>query len=194
MEFTNKEKYQVEIERDSKTGNIIAERWFNEGGQLHRVGGPAVQEFSVESGELIGLTYYKDDSISYREDGLATMSIDPESGVVTYEEWKDGANGDPEAPSTIARNAESGAVTLQIWDANERMHRDGDRPAWLVIDPQTGVVVREEYWFEDNLHREKGPAVIHRDAQTGEVYHVEYHRHGKPDLDAYEELGIPPPD
>lgn len=194
MKFTNAENYIVKIERDSKTGNVVGEGWFNEHEQPHRIGGPAVQRFDAESGKLTEQAYYKNNLPSHRDDGLHAIQYDPQTGVVIREDWKDGANGDPEAPSVIERDPKLGTITWQVWLVNGKVQRDGDRPARIARDPETGIAVTTEYWLENDPHRENGPAIIRRDAHTGAVTYEEYLWHGSLDLDAYEELGLPPPD
>ena len=194
MKFADEERYFVKIERDSKTGNVIGERWFNEHEQPHRIGGPAIQRFDAESGRLIEQTYYKDNWPSCREDGLHSIQYDPRTGVVTREDWHDGGNRDPDLPSVTARDPKTGNIVWQVWTVNGVVHREGDLPARVTRDPETGIAVKTEYWFRNNPHRENGPAIIERDAHTGEITNEEYYRHGDLDLDAYEELGLSPPD
>lgn len=181
MNFTDEEKYIVKIERESKTGNVIGERWFNEHEQPHRIGGPAIQRFDAESGKLIEQAYYKDNRRSYREDGLHAIHIDPVTDVVIKEDWKDGGDRDPNLPSTIERDPKTGNIVWQVWTVNGAVQRDGDQPARVTRDPETGVAVIAEYWHNNNPHREVGPARIERDAQTGEITNELYFLHG--DLD-----------
>ena len=39
-------------------------------------------------------------------------------------------------------------------------HRVGDLPALIDFDAETGKITREEYYQNDVLHREGGPAVV----------------------------------
>ncbi|MEO1143963.1 MAG: hypothetical protein AAFW66_16765, partial [Pseudomonadota bacterium] len=59
-------------------------------------------------------------------------------------------------------------------------HRLNGKPSTITIDPRTDVVTFERYCHGGEKHRPRnqGPAVISRDAKTGEVIETEYHEVG----------------
>lgn len=83
----------------------------------------------------------------------------------------------------------------EIWidRLNHGRHREGNLPAEIAIDPNTGVTTREEYYRSDQLHRDDdGPSEIYRDPRTGHVTRTVHsfegvtHREG--DLPAVQEF------
>ena len=60
------------------------------------------------------------------------------------------------------------------------MHRDGDKPAKIKIDPRTKVVTLEQYFLNGVEHRlsKDEPTRIRRDAKTGKITHKEWKREG----------------
>lgn len=50
-----------------------------------------------------------------------------------------------------------------------------DGPAIKIIDPETRVTVREEWYRNDERHRNDGPALIVRDKHSGEIVYSEKH-------------------
>lgn len=194
MKFTDEEKYIVKIERDSKSGNVIGERWFNKHEQPHRIGGPAVQRFDAESGKLIEQAYYKNNRRSCREDRLHAVYTDSQTGIVIKEEWHDGDGRDPDLPSVIGRDPKLGTVVWQCWTVNGDVQRDGDRPARITRDPETGIAVVTEYWYKNNPHRKNGPAIIERVSQTGAITNEEYYWNGDPESGPDASLDLSSPD
>lgn len=66
----------------------------------------------------------------------------------------------------------SGMLTGEIWINQHQhgKHRDGNLPSEKSIDPKTGIITREEYYFHGRHHRDDGgPTEIYRDSSTGHV-------------------------
>ena len=64
------------------------------------------------------------------------------------------------------------------WRKNNEDHREHG-PAWLVVNPDNGVRVIEQYCVNGKVHRaDKKPAYIHRNPHNGEVIKLEYYEHG----------------
>lgn len=59
-----------------------------------------------------------------------------------------------------------------------RTAREGDLPSAIERDPETGVVVQEEYHLKGLLHRRDGPAAIARDRVSGNVVSQEFYIDG----------------
>lgn len=73
---------------------------------------------------------------------------------------------------------EHGRPTHLKWQKCGQNHRDGG-PSWLVINPDTGVHIREHYCVDGRLHRpNRMPAKIHRDPTTGEVEYIAFYENG----------------
>jgi hypothetical protein len=85
---------------------------------------------------------------------------------------------DAEAASQIPEDCEIGRNVVFCWKKGNNYHRDGG-PAIIGRDAQTGVVTRESWRKEDKLHREDGPAAIWRDPQTGVVTWEEWYKEGE---------------
>ncbi len=82
-------------------------------------------------------------------------------------------------PAIIEYDPVSGKpVKLERWFHGRRhgLHV----PAVEVIDPDTDVIIGEEWFDSGNRHRIDGPAYIVRDAKTGAVRRTEnyVHEHG----------------
>ena len=59
-------------------------------------------------------------------------------------------------------------------------HHRVDGPAELQYDPDTGIAYTEMWKVNGQLHREGNlPAIIGRDCDTGEVIEELYYEHGK---------------
>ena len=103
-----------------------------------------------------------------------------ETGRIKGEYWsKDGVPESPpgDRPQTILYD-EHGRPTHLKWQKCGQNHRDGG-PSWLVINPDTGVHIREHYCVEGRLHRpDRMPAKIHRDPTTGEVEYFAFYENG----------------
>ena len=110
----------------------------------------------------------------------------------------------------LERDLHTSEIRSEIWrDEDGRIHRGHDLPAIIkyaehpakpvhvefrfrgllerkqgpaiqVIDPGTGVVVREEWYRHAERHRQDGPAIIVRDRLSGDVVHSEMHRSNNP--------------
>ena len=104
----------------------------------------------------------------------------PETGRVKGEYWKkDGIQESPpgDRPQTILYD-EHGRPTHFKWQRRGIEHRDGG-PSWLVINPENGVHIRENYCVEGRLHRlDRRPAQVLRDPISGEVTYCGYFENG----------------
>lgn len=112
--------------------------------------------------------------------------IDPETGVVTSEEYRQRVYGlyelhRTDGPAIIKRDSKTGIAVREEWHDKDKgfYHRVGG-PAVIVRDSETGVVIREEWWQDNSLHRINGPALIDRDPRTGAVTSEMEWRNGRP--------------
>lgn len=136
--------------------------------RLYRVGGPALQVFDAETGIVVEERWCERQSVMEFRSSLdlpAIIQRCAETRTVTKEMYFDeGGNGRENGkPAEIHRDPYTGMVTKEIYRVNGMEHRDEDRPAIIEYDPETGKVKREEYYFEWELHREGGPAIIEFD-------------------------------
>jgi hypothetical protein len=69
---------------------------------------------------------------------------------------------------------------FEYWFRGLESRQDG--PSTYTVDPETDVVVFEQWKRMGELHRPKseGYAIIHRDRITGKVTHGEYHESDNP--------------
>lgn len=141
-------QYLVVVESDEKTGARLRETWTLDG-LRHREHGPAEREWDAKTGNLTLERYFLLGR-PCRKDGPSTIEYDP----VTQ------------------------AVSGETWEFYGSLHREGNLPAFWQKDPKTGVVYIEEYWDGGVEHREHGPAIIHRNRNTGAVLKTEHYRNG----------------
>lgn len=126
---------------------MVGEAWRNANGEPERDGGlPAVISYDRDSGEpVLKVWYFQGEK--HREDGPAFEKIDTKSGIVVTEAWhvhgKLHRAGDK--PARIFRCPETGNAIEEVYATNGVFDRAGD-PAVLRYDPQTGRIVKREYW------------------------------------------------
>lgn len=143
----------VQIRTDRQTGNPLREAWQlnTDGREFHRPdGGPTFRKWNKDTGVLTTEEYHRY-GVLHREDGPAATRRDPITGRTLSERW-----------------------TL-----SHQLHREDGKPAIWWSDPETGIVIGEEYWERGERHRLDGPSVVARDRVTGEVTHTEYHHRGQ---------------
>jgi hypothetical protein len=63
----------------------------------------------------------------------------------------------------------------EYWNDGQRDRKAG--PAWIRFDPETGAPIEERWLRKEDLHRDKGPAVLTR-GKDGKI-HEEWWRNGK---------------
>lgn len=142
------EFYSVTVLRDAVTGQTVGESWETELKPSPRPG--AV---------VMGL---------HREEGPARFDRDPETGVITWEDWyNNGLQHRQDGPAHVERDRISGIITCEEWRSGGRKHRDNG-PAEIIRDATTGVTVLEAWWRHGKRHRIDGPAAIYR-RPTGEI-------------------------
>tara|TARA_R110002072_G_scaffold266193_2_gene425038 strand:- start:5275 stop:5688 length:414 start_codon:yes stop_codon:yes gene_type:complete len=103
------------------------------------------------------------------------------TGLVSAEHWLIGGKGESppgDRPSTILYD-EEGRVDALLWKKDGKLHRENG-PAWISVNPETGVHTHEDYYENGLCHRGgRLPAQIRRDGGTGEVTQVMYWEHGR---------------
>lgn len=85
---------------------------------------------------------------------------------------------------------ENGYLSLiEVW-TNELGQTDrAFGPAIIHRDPQSGEVFWQEWWSNGKLHREDGPAIIIEDIATGDILDQRYYHHSE---QIYPSLGKAP--
>ena len=126
-------------------------------GKWHRVGGPAITLYSNDGTVVRDQFYFQNDRL-HREDGPAFIlgydEIEIEEGNVDRASYyiniicREFSELFDEGDLNIQNLFREG---VQIWFRNYQIHRSGNLPA--IIFPN-GV---EEYWVNNNRHREDGP-------------------------------------
>ena len=101
--------------------------------------------------------------IPYRRDGPAIEEFDPATGKTIAMQWFNRARGS--------------------------RYRDGGKPAFIKIDPETDTVITEEYYFDGFLHNnDSHPARIIRNPSNGMIvkkeFYIDGHLHSDYDLPA----------
>lgn len=117
------EKTQANISRDKITGIVFFEEYVKLGtDEMHRIGGPALIERSLITGNVTHEQYWVNDQL-HREDGPAAIMIDQFSQVVWREGyWKNGEMHRLDGPASIWRNRETGQITEQeYWVSGKQL-------------------------------------------------------------------------
>lgn len=102
---------------------------------------------------------------------------DLHTSEIRKEIWRDESNlihrshGEPAILRYAAGSPEPIHVEFRFRGFLER--KDG--PAIQVYDPETRIVVREEWYRNNERHRDNGPALIVRDRESGKIVHSENH-------------------
>lgn len=113
-----------------------------------------------------------------------TVYTDPETGRLTHEFWETqaGKSYSPHGPASRHWDKDTGGIVREDWrDSQGKLHRGGDKPARVVINPYTKVIEREEYFIHGKAHRllKGAPSRIDRDPQSGKVVFEEWKQQGE---------------
>jgi len=148
----------AEIRRNSVSG-VAVEELYCLHGRKHREDGPAIIHRDLFGNLLHELWCLKGYSQRDSTQGPTLRRIDPDTGVVFDEVYREKIEG---------RRTE-----------RAHLHRIGG-PANIDRDRKTGVAVNESYYVSGELHRPRheGPAVIERDPKTGEIIKQEFFENG----------------
>lgn len=108
--------------------------------------------------------------MSNREEHYEVTIRYHDNGVVEAIFWKQNGVGHRlDGPATTWFDSQ-GRLVQESWVVNGKFHRPyQDGPAYTQIDPATGIVLTETYYWEGKMHRIGGPAVINRRRHTGEI-------------------------
>ena len=168
-----REKYIVEIERSSETGEVLSEAWRSPDTlELHRIGAPALTNYWGNSRGKITEQYYENGKRCNGPGG------EPQSrawlfGYLTTEEWVPGIDRDPSHPYYISYHRSG-----RRHDEKYSNHPDGLRE--LEYDDQTGNIVCEE-WKDAKTGV---LTTICRDPITSEIIERETYPKHKPVIDS----------
>lgn len=149
------EVYLVTIERNESSGAITRETWEDPGtGKLNRTTGAAeTLHYESRGGRLWRSQEFMRQGQPYREGDMpAQVVTDLNTGIEVCRTWYDPDSG--------------------------KCGRPGGKPCYIKIDPDTEVVVEEEYREAGELHRMDGPARVARDPKSGKVISASYYVHG----------------
>ena len=129
------------------------EAWYTHG-KLNRQGGPA--KTTIKTGKIESQEWYKNGK-RHRVDGPAYIYNSQGSGKFVIEEFYiEGVLQYKKQTSILASDRE----LIEYRDPENNLHRDDDKPAYI-LQPSFLDKVKEMKWFKHGkLHRLTGPAVI----------------------------------
>ncbi|HEX3863663.1 MAG TPA: hypothetical protein VHY35_18425 [Stellaceae bacterium] len=190
------------------SGNIVQES-YHEHGKCHRDPAQGPAWAGIQDGEHIEAYMVHGEHHRPENDGPAVTHRDPETDRVTRQEYAhDGEYHRVGGPAFIEYQPD-GSPSLESWYRHGIRHRDPlDGPALIwnsdisgetyeeffeggmihreptqgpadIRRDNNGVVIRERYLVAGELHRPDGPAIVHRNPETGVIEHTEYWLHGK---------------
>lgn len=174
------------IETDER-GRVLLEIYM-EHSKRHRdpAQGPAF--FAVETidgMETSIVEYYGKPGELHRlsSEGPAVLRTDAQGRVLLEAYMEHGVHHrDPsQGPALIQRDAATGAVLCEEYRRNGLLHRDEEEgPAAISSAPGAAKSHphHESYYADGEPHRLRGPAIVERCPDTGEVIHEWHHRHG----------------
>jgi hypothetical protein len=135
---------------------------------------------------------------SYKENTYLVVEAFDEQDRLVERTWKDPRTDYIHrvgGPALQKFDPETSQLEREVWidRFNHGKHRDGNLPSDISIDPQTGVVILEEYYRNGRLHRDDdGPAEIYRNSETGQItgliFRHEGDRHRDGDLPAEQDF------
>lgn len=108
-------------------------------------------------------------------DAVVRRECDAATGMVTKEEWKvDGLLHRENGPArvTVKRDGDREIVSQEYWHNGERQTDAG--PDVKIYNMAAGVLETEQWMKNGKLHRERLPAIITYNPETGEVASKEY--------------------
>ena len=155
-----KEEWQfanVKLKRQPKTGIVTYEEWSDENRSLHRWNDePAVIKRDKSTGNITETHYYFNDR-PHRE------------------------NGEP----AVAFFTAEGKLKSRLFFVNGKYSRPDGLPHYEKFNPDNGVMVKAQYRVGSDqargwaLHREKGPAELIFDPETGALLKASYYLDGR---------------
>jgi hypothetical protein len=174
-------KYEVTleiIESGQEFSGKSRESWRIDG-QLHRDEGAAVTIKDPETGEVISEEWWKHGQRHRDGDEPAIVtSITSSSRVWSERSWySDGQLHRENGPAEESRMA-NGIVHVEKWYRHGELHRDGNLPAYVIRDEDTGVSAMECYYIDGLEHRDDGPAYIERREKSGQLVAEKFFQHG----------------
>lgn len=213
MNSSAEERYLV-VETFDEQDRLLKRMWMRPRTRsVHRLGGPAVQEFNPETGEVTKESWIDKRHGDQYRDGFASPLVPPhlqhdveylvdetfdEDGSLEKRVWMHPDSymfHRENAPAIEFYDPESGQLSGEMWidEYNHGRHRGDNLPSNISIDPQTGVVTMEQYYRHGRLHRDDyGPTQIYRDGITGKItelkFHFEGELHREDDLPAFQEF------
>jgi hypothetical protein len=188
------------IERHPVTGIVTWEEWYR-GGRLHRDDGPALTRRDPLTGRIIYTDWWRNggrDTPPQQSPEPAAESLqivpaptnfenelaivhDPAASDPADEAWHRDIMQHLNDGPTIRGRDHMGGIIWEWRYAGDRLvlHRDGG-PARIEHDPDTGAIVREEWWSGGEHHRDDGPAVVGYDPSTHKAVYEEWWSNGRP--------------
>ncbi len=159
-----------------------------------------------EHGRLVERVWLDPENLlPHREFGAAKQVFDPKSGRLTCEIWinqyQHGRHRAGNLPSEVSIDPKSGVVVIELYEQNDRLHRDDGGPTKILRDAISGDVTFLEYRWDGLLHRYQGQPTVQEFCPTsGDLIHEEYHvdgvlhREDGPAAVSYDDFGRAIPD
>lgn len=147
----------------------------------HRVGGPALTEFTHD-GKKIKEVYY-DAGVQHREDGptMTEYHTDDENNAVKAVIYKKDGLYHREGEPAIIVYYKSGNVEQELWFQNDDIHREAKPAKTYFQDSEKKIIKTEVYFLNNKQHNMDGrPSRIEYDPDTGLVKYEIWLEHGEP--------------
>lgn len=123
-------------------------------------------------------SWYNEDDELHRLDGPAVTVKDLKGNIVSFEWYRYGQlHREGDEPAYFE---DDGSKQTEIWATYGEPCRN-DKPARVVTDLASGIVVEEIYYWRGHEHRYGGPARITRSPETGVVTSEHWEVLGKAD-------------
>lgn len=105
---------------------------------------------------------------------------DTGSNCVLSQEWwnVNQQKHNPIGPAFVEYDAETGEAVRQEWLVNGQLHRpEQEGPAVITHDLESGVT-KHQYWQNDRLNRDGGPAIVIFEENSGKVLQQRFFKNG----------------
>lgn len=175
MSYIERLVYKNYLEEGSDGRRLLREEYYFDDVKLHRRLGPAVILTDRDTGEII-FQEWCERGKRHNPNGPAV--IDMRNDERRMEWYLDGKLSRNDGPAIVVHDEQGRLVREGFYQAGKHHRVDG--PAELQYDPDTGIAYTEMWKVNGQLHREGNlPAIIGRDCDTGEVIEELYYEHGK---------------
>ncbi len=137
-------------------------------------------EFDPATKNVVSERFFLQGQLHRAGDLPAWIKYDAATGKpIEIRFYKHGKLHRPRKPALIEIDPETDVIVKEQFIIHGVTHRDGDYPAIIVRDRRTGTTLAETYMVENMWHRKSGPAKIYYDPETAKVYQQTYFHYGQ---------------